>query len=144
MHIHKAYLNAKGAGQILSLNHDVKRALTDSKLKQGLVSILSTQATTAVTLIEADAELQKMYVEHIQKQIDETVSKNILPKRSHTGANGFHLRAALVGLSLTASFDQGRLLVSPFHDIIAIDFEPKPGRREFIISVLGGAETKTQ
>ncbi|MBF0104771.1 MAG: YjbQ family protein [Deltaproteobacteria bacterium] len=134
----KAYLNAKGSPAVLNLTHDVKRCLGDSKIKSGLVHIISTQGTTAVMTMENDPELQKEYLHHIQAQF-ESADKTKLSRRSHTGANCFHHMAATVGLSLTLAFDQGRLLTSPFHDIIALDFDPSPGRREFVISVMGDA-----
>ena len=132
----KAYLNAKGGPAIFNITHDVKRALADSKAKKGLVMILSTQGTAGVKLIENDPALQKEMLDEVFKQFEKTGAED--PKRkSLTGANCFHKMAASVGLSLTVAFDGGRLLTSAFHDIVGFDFEPKPGRREFVITILG-------
>lgn len=135
-YLHKAYLNARGGPSVLNLSHDVKRCLSDSQAKSGVIQILSTQGTTGVILMENDAELQKESLSYFQKQF-EASSGNKVARKSRTGANCFHHMAALVGLSLTISFDGGRLLASPFHEILAFDFEPSPGRREFIITVIG-------
>jgi thiamine phosphate synthase YjbQ (UPF0047 family) len=133
---HKAYLNAKGGPATLNLTHDVKRAIVDAKVKKGLILVLSTQGTAAVKLIENDAALQKEFLDHILKQF-ETGEAGDPKRRSHTGANCFHQMAASIGLTLSLAFDNGRLLTSAFHEIVAFDFEPKPGRREFLITILG-------
>lgn len=134
--MHKAYLNAKGGPAVFNLSHDVKRCLSDAKAKSGQIHVLSTLGTTGVALMENDAELQKEYLAFVQKQF-EGASQNKVTRRSRTGASCFHQMAALVGLSLMVSFEGGRLLTSPFHEIIAFDFEPSPGRREFVMTVVG-------
>lgn len=86
--------------------------------------------------MENDAALQKEFLQYVQKQFEGS-SQDKVGRKSRTGPNHCHLMAALVGLSVTISFDQGRLLISPFHDILAFDFEPNSGRREFQITIVG-------
>ena len=118
------------------LTHDVKRCINDSKAKSGQVTIISTSGTTAVCLLENDATLQNEYLKHLCAQFDAS-SLESPARRSHTGANKFHLMAAAAGINLTLAFDGGKLLSSPFHEVVVLDFEPKSGRREFVISVVG-------
>lgn len=132
----KAYLNARGGPAVLVLTHDVKRCLDESKARKGQINILSTQGTTSVTLMENDRELQREYLQYIQGQF-QGASRQGLSRRSRTGANCYHHMAAMVGLSLTLAFENGRLLMSPFHEILALDFEPRAGRREFVLTLLG-------
>lgn len=138
----KAYLNATGSGQVLNLTHDVKRVLADSQLKSGLVNIVSMLGTTAIRLMENDPQLQKGYFELVQGTFKAQIDKKAAPRRSGSGAGAYHYMAAMIGLSLTLPFAEGRLSASPFHDIVAFDFEPKSGRREFVITVLGDAAAK--
>ncbi len=133
---HKAYLNAQADPSVLILTHDVKRCLVDSKAKSGHIQITSSHGTTGVMLIENDPGLQKEYIDYIQKTFEEAPSTPV-KRRSSTGPNKHHHMAALCGLTLTIPFENGRLLSSPFHEIIALDFEPKPGRREFVMTVVG-------
>lgn len=141
MHVHKAYLNATGKIATYTLTHDVKRAILDAKAAAGHVCILSTQATTAVLLLENDDTIKKELMAHVQKMF-ESVSSKPISRRSGSGPDRFHLMAAFMGLTITLPFQQGRLLGHPQHEVLALDFEPKAGRREFIVSVLpsgGGA-----
>lgn len=129
-------MNARGGPAVLILSHDVKRCLSDSQAKGGYIHIMSSQGTTAVTLMENDAELQKEYLSYIEKQF-EASSRDKVARKSRTGPNCYHHMASLIGLGLTVGIDGGRLLTSPFHDVLAFDFEPTPGRREFVITIVG-------
>ena len=131
----KAYLNATGEARAYLLSHDVRRVLREAKAPRGLVNILSTGATTGVSILERDEKIALKWVQHLYAQFqglaDETVSRPSL-----TGADKYHLMAAMVGLEVTLAFEQDRLLTSLQSEIYALDFEPRPGRREFVISVL--------
>lgn len=141
-YLHRAYFNARGDHAPLIITHDVKRGLADSKISRGHVNVLSTQGTVAVTLIENDVKIQKALIELIQKQFEGGLDDKGA-RRSGTGASNFHLMAQQVGLSVVLPVSDGKLLSSPFHDIVALDFEPKPGRREFLITISGdGGEQK--
>lgn len=130
---------------MLALSHDVKRAIADSKAGSGLAHVLSTQGTTGLMILENDPTLHKAAFDNMVRLFpDEPAGAKPVSRRSFTGANCFHLRASAAGLSVIVPFESGRLLMSPFHEIVVFDFEPKSGRREFIISVLGGAEAKPQ
>lgn len=135
-YLYKAYLTSREGAQILILTHDVKRCLVESKLQAGHINIVSTQATTAISLMENDPVLQGKYLKYLQKQF-EADDHNKVARRSGAGLDRYHLMAAQVGLSITISIDQGRLLISPFHEIVAFDFEPQSGRREFIMTAVG-------
>ncbi|OVE81516.1 hypothetical protein BVY03_03550 [bacterium K02(2017)] len=143
MFLKKTYLNSAGGGKSLNLTHDVKRVLADSRMVHGHVNIISTQATAGVSLMENDLNLQQEFINSIKSQYDES-NADSPARRSRTGADCYHHMAGLVGLSLVLPFENGQLVSSPFHDIVALDFEPVSGRREFIISVLGVAPQENQ
>jgi thiamine phosphate synthase YjbQ (UPF0047 family) len=135
MHSLKAYINATGGAKAYVLTHDVKRALSDAKAAAGLVNVLSTQGTTSILLLENDESVRAAYLDFAKKTF-EHLPENKISRKTMTGADRYHLMATLSGLSLTVPFQAGRLLIHPQHEILAMDFEPKAGRREFIITVL--------
>ncbi len=54
------------------------------------------------------------------------------------GANGFsHLRAALQGPSLTIPFDDGKLLLGTWQQVILAEFDNRPRDREIIVQITG-------
>lgn len=132
----KAYINATGKPCAYTLIHDVKRCLAESKIQTGLISILSTQATTSVILLENDDMIKKEVMAYAQKAFEHVADKAVA-RRSGSGADRYHLMAALTGLCVTVPFTMGRLAIHFQHDVVALDYEPKPGRREFVMTVVG-------
>lgn len=114
LHTLKAYANSKGRS-VLVLTHDVKRCLRDSGAIKGMVTILSTDTAVGVTL-----------------------------KETVKAGTPLQPEAPLSGLSLTLAFDQGKLLMSPYHDIVGLDQITIPGRREFIVTVMGEAKVEAK
>ena len=48
-----------------------------------------------------------------------------------------HLRAALLGPSLTVPFSGGRLILGRWQQIIHVDFDIRPRQRELIVQLIG-------
>ncbi len=143
MSIYRAYLTANGGLKSYVLTHDVKKALATQTGKSGLAHIVSMGATTAVGLFENDPEV----LAPLQQSIFALFQAHIKPaanRRSGLSAPAYHQMAGLMRLEVTVPFENGKLLTSPFQDVMALDFEPKPGRREFIITIVNTtAEGKT-
>lgn len=139
----KAYINAGGSIQAYPLGPDLRRVIQESKSSQGFINILSTQATTALILMENDASIMRELLEYLKGQFWE-MPENKVSRRSFSGPDKYHLMAAQKGLTLTVAFAEGRLLAHSQHEVFALDFEPKAGRREFVISILaaGGQAQK--
>jgi thiamine phosphate synthase YjbQ (UPF0047 family) len=124
------------------LTQDLKRAIAESKSSQGLINVVSTQATTSLILLENDDNIKKELLEQLKGLFWEIPEKKVV-RRSASGADKYHLMAAQTGLTLTLPFAEGRLLTNPQHEVFALDFEPRAGRREFVVAVLSpGGQTQ--
>jgi secondary thiamine-phosphate synthase enzyme len=52
--------------------------------------------------------------------------------------NGFsHVRAALVGPSLTVPFREGKLMLGTWQQIVLLDFDNKARRRSVVVQIMG-------
>jgi secondary thiamine-phosphate synthase enzyme len=79
-------------------------------------------------------------LEDLQRLFDEIAS----PKREYAhdkawgdGNGHSHVRAALLGASLSVPFVQSHLTLGTWQQIIFIDFDTRPRRRELIAQVMG-------
>lgn len=98
-----------------------------------------------MTLMENDSKIITPLMARTAEQFsaDLKLGKARDARRSGLSEAPFHCMAARFGLTLTIPFENGKLLSSVHQDILALDFEPKAGRREFVLSVLPkGAEGK--
>jgi len=114
----------------------VASAVADSKVRSGLVTVHVAGSTGAVTTIEYEsgalADLQAL-LDRLAPQGADYAHE----KRWHDGNGHSHLRAALLGPSLTVPVCEGRPLLGTWQQIIVLDFDNKPRQRRVMVQVLG-------
>ncbi|HCU23903.1 MAG TPA: hypothetical protein DF383_02710 [Deltaproteobacteria bacterium] len=135
--IRNYYVNTTQKTDILLITHDVKRAVRESNIPNGLVTVLVPGSTAGVVLLENDPAIHEEYKKWIEKQIPE--GKSPRPnRRSGSGRNEAHLRAALVGASLSIPLSEGKLMMGAWQEVLLYDFDDsKIGRREITVQILG-------
>lgn len=130
------YVNTTAKTDILLITHDVKRALRESGITNGSLTILVPGGTAGVTLLEEDKKIHEEFRNMIENQVPG--SEGPRPnRRSGSGRNSAHLRAALVGLNLVLPVQDGKLMIGHWQEVVLYDFEDRPGRREFSIQASG-------
>jgi secondary thiamine-phosphate synthase enzyme len=132
-------LETEGEGQIVDLTEGVLAVVRQSGVAQGLVSVFVTGSTAAVTTME--------YEPGGVQDLDETLERLVPRARAsgsdyaHNVLNGddnahSHLRASLVGPSETVPLVGGRLVLGTWQQLVLIDFDDRPRRREVHVQVL--------
>ena len=133
------YVNTTQKTDVLVITHDVKRAVRESGVPTGTVNILVPGATAGVTLLENDPKIYEELKSWVEGQIPAT--GGVRPsRRSGSGRNDAHLRAALIGVTLAIPLQDGKLMMGPWQEVVLFDFDDsKVGRREVTIQVHGDA-----
>ena len=129
-------LQTRGDADILDITSQVARAVHDSDLTDGNVTIFSPSATSALTTIEYESGC----VTDLRRLFDEIVDpgRHYAHNARWGDGNGHsHVRAALLGPSLTVPFVSGRLTLGTWQQIIFIDFDNRARRRELIVQLIG-------
>jgi len=57
----------------------------------------------------------------------------------HDDNGSAHLRAALVGPSISVPFVQGRLTLGTWQQLVLVDFDTRPRRRRLVVQIIGSA-----
>lgn len=131
----KAYISATGKPKAYVLTHDVKKCVASCGSPSGWVHVVSMAGTTAVGLFENDPQILEPLLVKAAEMIPSDESKST-GRRSGLGGPEWHQRAALFQSQLMIPFENGKLLTSVHQDVMALDYEPKQGRREFLLSVI--------
>ncbi len=126
----------RGNADIINLTEKVAQVVSDSGLKNGVASLFSPSSTSALTTIEYESGV----LTDLRRLFDEIVN----PKREYDhnarwgDGNGYsHVRAALLGPSLSVPFVDGVLTLGTWQQIIFIDFDNRPRQRELVIQIVG-------
>ena len=129
-------IHTKGRDDCLDITEAVQRAVTRSKIREGLATVFVTGSTAGVTTIEYEPGLVKDLKEAVRRLFPEN-----LRYAHHEAAgddNGFsHLRAAFIGPSLTIPIADGRLQLGTWQQIVLIDFDTRPRSRSYVIQLIG-------
>jgi secondary thiamine-phosphate synthase enzyme len=132
----KIQLNTKGNTDILDITDDVSRIVAGGGLENGTVTIFTPSSTSGLTTIEYESGC----LTDLRRLLDEILD----PSRPYAhnarwgdGNGHSHVRAALIGPSLTVPFIDRRLSLGTWQQIIFIDFDNRPRRRELVVQVLG-------
>jgi secondary thiamine-phosphate synthase enzyme len=129
-------LSTRGNADMLDITPQVAREVQQSGVSSGIVTIFAPSATSGLTTIEYEsgalADLKRIFDEVVPE--DGAYRHNL---RWGDGNGHSHVRAALLGPSLTVPFTQGRLLLGTWQQVTYIDFDNRARRRELILQILG-------
>jgi secondary thiamine-phosphate synthase enzyme len=130
------YINTTAKTDILVITHDVKRAVRESEIPSGTLTVFVPGATAGLAILEGDPKIYEEYKNWVESQIP--VKGGPRPnRRSGTGRNEAHLRAALVGISVVIPVLESKLMLGPWQEVVLYDFDDKIGRREITIQLVG-------
>ena len=132
----KREIATRGQGDAHDITDLVSAAVADSKIAAGLATIFVVGSTAAVTTIEfepgAVADLNRVFEEIAPRHAD---YRHHLRWGDDNGSS--HVRAALLGPSLTVPFAGGTLLLGTWQQIMLIEFDTRPRKREIVIQIVG-------
>ena len=129
-------LSAQGNADIRDITDQVARSVLQSGLNNGIVTIFCPSATSALTTIEyesgAVSDLRRLFEEIIPQNREYAHNE-----RWHDGNGHSHVRAALLGPSLTIPFVDGQLTLGTWQQIIYVDFDNRPRQRKLVVQLIG-------
>jgi len=129
-------ISTRGDADIHDITDAVARQVGQSGLKAGTVTIFCPSSTSALTTIEYESgalsDLKRLFNEIIPQN-----SEYAHNARWGDGNGHSHVRAALLGPSLTIPFVDGRLTLGTWQQIIYLDFDNRPRKRELILQMMG-------
>jgi len=126
----------EGFSDIVNITEQVQTTVTQSKIRNGIVSITAIGSTASITTIEFEPAL----VLDMQELLNTLVPETIKSRHSETWGddNGFsHMRATLMGPGITIPVEHGKLLTGTWQQIVVIDHDNRPRNRQIRIQVLG-------
>ena len=129
-------LQTKGHTDILDITDEVVRAVGASGLKEGVVTVFTPSSTSSLTTLEYEPGA----VADLKRALDEIAPPNREYQHNLKWGDGnglAHLRAALIGPSLTVPVTNGHLALGTWQQIIFLDFDTRPRRRTLVVQCVG-------
>lgn len=132
----KIQFSTQGNSEIINLTDKVKGHLRDTGSKSGLIHLFIAGATGGLTTMEYEPGL----IDDLRNSLERIAPEDAdyCHNSTHDDRNGHsHIRASLIGPSLSIPFENGCLNLGEWQDIVFIDFDNRPREREVILQILG-------
>jgi len=132
----KISLSSEGFTQMFDITGKVDSIVKKSGIKDGIVTVFVPGSTGGITTVEYESGLIVDMPEIFEKLIP--YKAGYAHDATWGDANGgSHLRASLMGPSLTVPFNGGEMTLGTWQQICFIDFDTKPRSRELVVQVMG-------
>ncbi len=129
-------IKTKGDTDILDITSQVEKALKETQLKSGILTVFVPGSTAGITTTEYEPGL----VQDIPATFEKLVPKRGEYKHNLTwgDGNGYaHVRAALLKSFFTVPFVEGEMSLGTSQQIILVDFDNRRRQREIVVQIIG-------
>jgi len=129
-------ISTSGDTDVIDMTHQVSEYVTESGIEEGYVNLFVPGSTAALTTIE----YERGAVDDLKEAIEHLAPEGRYYRHNERWGDGnghAHVRAALLGPSLTVPVNDGNLILGTWQQIILIDFDNRPRRRRIVIQVCG-------
>ena len=125
-----------GNNDLIDVTPQVAAAVASAGVRDGLATVFVAGSSSGVTTIENEPGLVSDFKEFLEQLAPEDPA--YLHNLTEGDANAHsHLRASLIGASLTVPIENGRLTLGVWQQIVLIDFDVRPRHRELVVQLAG-------
>ena len=126
----------EGQGDAHDITSQVAASIAESGLTAGVATIFVVGSTAALTTIEFEPGAVADF-NGLLDRLAPRAAEYIHHQRWGDDNGSSHVRAALVGPSLTIPFVDGALTLGTWQQILLLEFDTRPRRREIVIQIVG-------
>jgi secondary thiamine-phosphate synthase enzyme len=130
------HIESKGETDIIDITQAVEKTVKKSKLQDGVVTVFIPGSTGALTTIEYEPGLL-----HDLPAALERLAPRGIPyeheKRWHDGNGHSHVRASIIGPSISVPFVKGNLTLGTWQQLVFVELDTRNRARDLIAQVIG-------
>ena len=125
-----------GEGDVINLTEQTSRIVEECKIVNGIVTVFVSGSTVAVTTIEYEPGLKHDFPAMLSRVAPSNIGYEH-DNTWHDGNGHSHVRASLVGPSLTIPFVNGNLLLGTWQQIVLLEMDTRSRRRNIVVQMMG-------
>ena len=129
-------VNTSGNTDIHDITRELTRLVERSGLRSGVLTVFCPSSTSALTTIEFEpgalTDMKRMFEELVPS------GREYAHNATWDDGNGHsHMRASLLGASLSIPFVEKTLTLGTWQQVIHVDFDTRPRQRELVVQIIG-------
>ena len=134
---HEIQVKTQGNNQVLNITDQVADCIGSGKITNGNATVFVIGSTAGITTTEFEPGLVKNDLNVAFEGIAPQDARYLHEETWHDDNGHSHVRAALLGPSLTIPIIDRQLQLGTWQQIVLIDFDTRPRDRRIIVQVVG-------
>ena len=129
-------ISSKSENDIIDITEQVANAISESGISNGTITVFVSGSTGAITTIEYEPGLVNDFPEMLSRTAPDDINYEH-EQRWHDGNSRSHVKASLVGPSLTVPFKDGQLLLGTWQQIVFLELDTRARTRNLVLQIIG-------
>ena len=130
-------VKTRGNCDVVDISGPVRQAVAQAGLSNGVATLFIVGSTGGITTVEYEPGLVNHDLAAAFERLAPQSAVYEHEKTWHDDNGHAHVRASLLGPSLTAPFIDRRLQLGTWQQIVLIDFDTRPRSRQIVVQVVG-------
>lgn len=129
-------IRSKGEGDMIDITPETSEILNQSKLRDGIVTVFVAGSTASITTIEFEPGLKQDFPNMLSRIVPKDMEYQH-ENMWHDGNGHSHVKASLIGPSLTIPFKDNTLLLGTWQQIVLLEMDIEKRERRVILQIIG-------
>ncbi|MBA4454537.1 MAG: YjbQ family protein [Nitrosopumilaceae archaeon] len=129
-------IQSEGENDMIDLTEKISDSVTESGITNGSAIIFVSGSTGSVTTIEFEPGL----IQDFPEMLNRIAPKNLdygHERMWHDGNGHSHVKASLLGPSLTIPFIDGQLCLGTWQQIVFVELDTRERTRNLVLQIIG-------
>jgi len=129
-------IQSKGENDIIDITDKISAKIQESEITNGIVTVFVTGSTGALTTIEYEPGLLKDFPEMLSRIAPDDMNYEH-EKMWHDGNGRSHVKASLIGPSITIPFNNTSMLLGTWQQIVFVELDTRRRERKIVLQIIG-------
>src|SRR5215211_3084796 len=129
-------VSSNGENDMIDITRQTDESIKASGLQDGIVTIFVSGSTASITTIEYELGLKKDFPKMLARIAPSEIECEH-DNTWHDGNGHSHVRASLIGPSLTVPFKNKSLMLGTWQQIILLEMDTRPRERKVVLQIIG-------
>jgi secondary thiamine-phosphate synthase enzyme len=129
-------VSSNGEGDMIDITRQTDESIKASGLQDGIVTIFVSGSTASITTIEYEVGLKKDFPKMLARIAPSEIEYEH-DNTWHDGNGHSHVRASLIGPSLTVPFKNKSLMLGTWQQIVLLEMDTRPRERKIVLQIIG-------
>lgn len=134
---HRISVKTRGRCHVVDLTGSVAEALAEGAIRDGTVTVFAVGSTAGITTTEYEPGLVNHDLAALFEKLAPQGARYVHEQTWHDDNGHSHVRASLLGPSITVPMVDGGLTLGTWQQIVLLDFDTRGRDREVIVQVVG-------